>query len=178
MLVRPGSLAFPFPALHIRILGDATNPSAPRVPVKRWVLGILLACSLRSSRKKIPAILLRTLDLAASSTRCGLFIGCDHAAEKRKGEVIMSDNKKPAAKIRHYPVTAAIWRNENKNGIFYGFTIERSYKDEKGNFKTTSTFNASDALLLAKVADLVDTKIRELSAIERQTVQPDEEEMA
>ena len=90
----------------------------------------------------------------------------------------MSDNQKPAAKIRLYPVTAAIWRNENKKGIFYGFTIERSYKDEKGNFKTTSTFNASDALLLAKVADLVDTKIRELVAIERQTVQPDEEETA
>ena len=90
----------------------------------------------------------------------------------------MSDTKKPAAKIRLYPVTAAIWRNENKQGIFYGFTIERSYKDEKGNFKTTSTFNASDALLLAKVVDLVDTKIRELVAIERQTVQPDEEETA
>jgi len=90
----------------------------------------------------------------------------------------MSDTKKPAAKIRLYPVTASIWRNENKKGIFYGFTIERSFKDEKRNFKTTSTFNASDALLLAKVADLVDTKIRELSAIERQTVQPDEEEAA
>jgi hypothetical protein len=90
----------------------------------------------------------------------------------------MSDSKKPAAKIRLYPVTASIWRNENIQGIFYGFTIERSYKDEKGNFKSTSTFNASDALLLAKVADLVDSKIRELSAIERQTVQPDEEETA
>ena len=90
----------------------------------------------------------------------------------------MSETNKPAAKIRLYPVTAAIWRNEAKNGIFYGFTIERSFRDEKGNFKTTSTFNANDALLLAKVVDLVDTKIRELVATERQTVQPDEEETA
>ena len=38
----------------------------------------------------------------------------------------MSNTNKPVAKIRLYPVTAAIWRNENEKGIFYGFTIERA----------------------------------------------------
>ena len=65
----------------------------------------------------------------------------------------MSDTKKPAAKISLYPVSAAIWRNQNQKGVFYSVTFERSYKDDAGKWQTSSTFNASDLLLLAKVAD-------------------------
>ncbi|WP_263351363.1 hypothetical protein [Acidicapsa acidisoli] len=84
----------------------------------------------------------------------------------------MSDTKKPAARISLYPVSAAIWANSTQKGVFYSVTFERSYKDEKGKYQTSSTFNASDLLLMAKVADLCDTKIRELRAADRQ---PDEE---
>jgi len=64
-------------------LADA-NPSAPRVPVKRLVLGILLRARYAPRADKIPAILLRTLDLSASPARFGCCIGCDHAAHNRK----------------------------------------------------------------------------------------------
>lgn len=86
----------------------------------------------------------------------------------------MSD-KKPAAKVSLYPVSAAIWRNQNPKGIFYSVTIERSYKDDAGKYQTSSTFNAGDLLVLSKVADLCDTKIRELRAADRQSEQPEEE---
>ena len=84
----------------------------------------------------------------------------------------MSNTTKPAAKVSLYPVSAAIWRNSNQKGVFYSVTFERSYKDEDGKFQTSSNFNAGDLLTLSKLADLCDTKIRELRAADRQ---PDEE---
>jgi hypothetical protein len=87
----------------------------------------------------------------------------------------MSDTKKPAAKVSLYPVSAAIWRNQNPKGVFYSVTFERSYKDDARKFQTSSTFNASDLLVLSKVADLADTKIRELRASERQSEHAEDE---
>lgn len=87
----------------------------------------------------------------------------------------MSDTKKPAAKVSLYPVSAAIWRNANPKGTFYSVTFERSFKDDAGKYQTSSSFNASDLLLVSKLADLCDTKIRELRAADRQAEQPDEE---
>ena len=79
----------------------------------------------------------------------------------------MSDTKKPAAKISLYPVSAAIWANSNKKGTFYSVTFERSYKDDAGKWQTSSTFNASDLLLLAKVADQAHSEIVKLRANDR-----------
>lgn len=87
----------------------------------------------------------------------------------------MSDTKKPAAKISLFPVSAAIWRNETPKGVLYNWTLERTYKDEKGKLQTTRNLNASDALLVAKIGDLVDTKIRELRAADRQADQTEDE---
>lgn len=84
----------------------------------------------------------------------------------------MSDTKKPAARLSLYPVSAAIWRNQTSKGVFYSVTFERNYKDETGKFQASSSFNAGDLLTLSKLADLADTKIRELRAADRQ---PDEE---
>jgi hypothetical protein len=85
----------------------------------------------------------------------------------------MSDSKKPAAKVTLYPVSAAIWRNHNEKGTFYSVTFERSYKDEAGKWHSSSSFNSNDLLRLAKVADLVDTKINELRANSR-NAQPED----
>lgn len=87
----------------------------------------------------------------------------------------MSDTRKPAAKLSLYPVSAAIWRNQNPKGVFYSVTFERSYKDEAGKYQTSSTFNASDLLTLSKLADQADTKIRELRAADRHAEQPEED---
>lgn len=88
----------------------------------------------------------------------------------------MSDKKSaPVARINLFPISAAIWRNENQRGVFYSFTIERSYKDDKGKYATTNTFNPGDALLVSKIADLCDTKIRELRDADRQSDQTQDE---
>lgn len=86
----------------------------------------------------------------------------------------MSDSKKPAAKVTLYPVSAAIWRNQNEKGTFYSVTFERSYKNADGNWQRSDSFNATDLLLLAKVADQAHSKIVELRAGDKQA-QPEDE---
>ena len=77
--------------------------------------------------------------------------------------------QKPIDHVRIFPVTAAIWKNTTDDGQnFYSFTLERSYKKDDGNYDSTSSFNSSDALLVAKVADIVDTRIRKLRDADRQ----------
>ena len=79
----------------------------------------------------------------------------------------MSDAKKPAAKISLFPVSAAIWAKSTPKGVFYTVSLERSYKDDSGKWQTSSTLNASDLLLLAKVADQAHTEIFKLRANDR-----------
>lgn len=81
----------------------------------------------------------------------------------------MSDtNKKPAARVTLYPVTATIWRNENKDGeTFYSTAFERRYKDKEGNWKGSTSFSSDELLLLAKVADLAHSEIVKLRAADR-----------
>jgi hypothetical protein len=87
----------------------------------------------------------------------------------------MSNNaNKPVAKIGTFPITAAIWCNEKDGRTFHSVTFERSYKDAAGEWQTSSTFNASELLLLAKIADKAHSKICELRANEREAPQSDE----
>lgn len=81
---------------------------------------------------------------------------------------------KPIAKVNMYPVTAAIWVNERDGKSYYSVTIERTYKDDDGKWKNTSTFNAGDLLLVAKAADLAHTEIAKIRAAANQAHQSDE----
>ena len=75
----------------------------------------------------------------------------------------MSETK-PVHKITLYPVSAAIWRNSGERGVFYNATFQRTYKDKAGKYQSSDSFNASDLLLLAKVADLAHTEIERFRA--------------
>ena len=86
----------------------------------------------------------------------------------------MSNSSKPVAKVSLYPITAAIWLNERDDKSYYSVTIERSYKDDAGNWKSTSRFNAGDLLLVAKVADLAHSEIAKIRAADNQSSQSDE----
>jgi hypothetical protein len=87
----------------------------------------------------------------------------------------MASNNKPVAKVQLYPVTGSIWKNQTSKGAFYSATFERSYKDDAGKYQTATAFNATDLLVLSKVADLCDSRIRELRAADRQPEHADEE---
>lgn len=87
----------------------------------------------------------------------------------------MSDSKKPTARIALHPVSAAIWKNDgNKGEAFYNVTFERRYRDDSGNWQSSTSFSSNDLLLLAKVADLAHSEVFRLRANDRQaeTVEP------
>jgi hypothetical protein len=86
----------------------------------------------------------------------------------------MSDsNKKPAAKITLFPVTAAIWRNETEKGALYSVTYQCSFKNGDGKWGHSTNFGRTESLLLSKVADLAHSKICELESADRNT-QPED----
>lgn len=88
----------------------------------------------------------------------------------------MSDNKKPAARVTIYPITATIWRNENRDGeVFFSTAFERRYRDRDGKWAGTQNYGTDDLLVLAKVADLAHTEIVRLKSADRKT-RPQEEE--
>lgn len=74
----------------------------------------------------------------------------------------------PVDHVRIGAISAAIWENQTENGVRHGVTIERLYRDaESGKWKSTSTFNREDLLVLAKVADLAHSRVYELQAKSR-----------
>jgi hypothetical protein len=87
----------------------------------------------------------------------------------------MANTNRPIANVNLFPLSAAIWANKTEKGVLYNVTLERSYKDDAGKWQSTSNLNANDMLLVAKLANLVDTKVRELRASDRQSDQADEE---
>jgi hypothetical protein len=123
---------------------------------------------------KIPAIPLRAFDSPASEDALHGMHRLRSCSPLSTKENTMSDNKQPAAKINLHPVSAAIWRNENQKGAFYSVTFERSYKDDDGKWHRSGSFNASELLLLAKVADLAHSEIHKLRAGDRNTQSEDE----
>jgi hypothetical protein len=95
--------------------------------------------------------------------------------QKNTKGTTMSNSSKPIAHVKMYPITAAVWRNESNGRNFYNVTFERSFKDDAGNWKSSSSFSTSELLLLAKVADQCHTEILELQAADRQGQQPEEQ---
>lgn len=87
----------------------------------------------------------------------------------------MSNPKpQPVDRIRVGRITAAIWKNTTEDGKHhYSFTLDRSYQDSASNWKSTNSFGLGDALVVAKVANLADTRIRKLYDADRQSEHTD-----
>lgn len=64
----------------------------------------------------------------------------------------------PVHKIRIGSVHAAVWTNEGPNGPWHNVTFTRAFKQD-GEWKSSSSFNRDDLLVLAKVADQAHTWI-------------------
>jgi hypothetical protein len=70
----------------------------------------------------------------------------------------------PVAKIKVGLITASIWENKGEKSTSYNVTFDRRYKDAKNEWHSSSSYNASDLLELAKAADLAHTRVMELHA--------------
>jgi hypothetical protein len=73
-------------------------------------------------------------------------------------------SKPPIAKLRLGLINANIWERSTNDSVFYSVSFERRYKDAKGEWHSTHSYNAEDLLLLAKLADQAHTEIAKLRA--------------
>jgi hypothetical protein len=63
-----------------------------------------------------------------------------------------STGNKPVSAIRLGRIRASIWRNNSPtHGVWYSFTLSRSYKDQQGNWKNATSFGVDDLLTLGEV---------------------------
>jgi hypothetical protein len=74
--------------------------------------------------------------------------------------------KPPVAKLRLGLINASIWEHSTENGTFHSVTFERRYRDGQGEWHSTHSYDGSDLLALAKLADQAHTKIAELQTNE------------
>ena len=79
----------------------------------------------------------------------------------------------PIEHVRLGSIQAAIWRNQDREGsVRFNTTIERLYRDDKGEWQSTSSFGRDELLIVAKVADLANTKVHELITTEKKLNRP------
>jgi hypothetical protein len=90
----------------------------------------------------------------------------------------MSDTRKPAAKVTFFPISAAIWRDEVNDKVYYRTSISKYYKSAEGGFSSTPTFDPPDLLLVAKVADAAHTEIERLKSEDRRARKSADEDAA
>lgn len=67
----------------------------------------------------------------------------------------MSDKQKPAHKVDEYwPITGSIWANVNrKNEPYFTFTVQRSYRNERGDYQSATSFSADHSKALQVTID-------------------------
>jgi hypothetical protein len=70
--------------------------------------------------------------------------------------------KPPVAKLRLGLINASIWERATENSTFHSVTFERRYRDAKGEWHSTHSYDVSDLLTLAKLADHAHTEINRL----------------
>ena len=75
---------------------------------------------------------------------------------------ISETNKPPVTKLRIGLLNASIWERTTDKGTFHSVSFERRYRDTDGNWQSTYSFDTSDLLALAKLADQAHSKILEI----------------
>ena len=66
----------------------------------------------------------------------------------------MSSHEKPILTIRDGALKASIWANQTDEGkTFHSVTFGRTFTDNAGNAKSSTSFSGSDLLKIARLAD-------------------------
>ena len=79
-------------------------------------------------------------------------------------------SNEPVARIKDGLLQIAIWKNETEKGRpFYSISaLERSYKDEKGDYHVTNSLSGTQLLQAARIYGLAYDQIRELEEADYQ----------
>lgn len=70
-------------------------------------------------------------------------------------EAPKQERQRPAHEVRLGRIKAAIWANTTDQGVRYGVTLTRLYKDQQsGEWRTSTSFGRDDLLLVGKVCEM------------------------
>jgi hypothetical protein len=83
-------------------------------------------------------------------------------------------NEEPVARVRHFPITVAIWEKQSAEGRpYFTFSVQRSYRAPDGNWQNANSFFAAHAQHLKMAIDdawrWIEKRNRELIQEGRQT---------
>lgn len=75
----------------------------------------------------------------------------------------------PTGKLRLGAINAAIWANQTggEGRTIYSVTFDRRYKAADDSWKSADSFGRDDLLKLAKLADMVHSRIVEMQQADR-----------
>lgn len=95
-----------------------------------------------------------------------------HDQQQLQEYYTMSTNQKPFDKVVLGSIQLAIWKNTNDKGnAYYSVTFEKRYRDTEGEWKSTSSLNRDDLLVLAQASEMAFRSIHDAQAKDRvQTV--------
>lgn len=77
---------------------------------------------------------------------------------------------KPVETIRDGALSAAIWKNESDQGVFYTVQLRRAYQDKNGNYQDSDSFSGHELLRIAYLASKAHERILALGNGKRAAV--------
>jgi hypothetical protein len=88
------------------------------------------------------------------------------------------ERQRPAHEVRLGRIKGAIWANTTEQGVRYGVTLSRIYKDqESGEWRNSASFGRDDLLLVGKVCELALLWVYEQTQTQSQNQSPDGEDI-
>lgn len=96
----------------------------------------------------------------------------DGRATMAKEEKKKKQNRSPVKKFWENGVSVAVWKNDKG----YSLSIQKSYKDEDGEYQTSESYFPSDALVLAGLLNHAHMWIAEKREQERKDDDEDDDE--
>lgn len=70
-------------------------------------------------------------------------------------EAPKQERQRPVHEVRLGRIKGAVWANSTDQGVRYGVTLTRLYKDQQsGEWRTSTSFGRDDLLLVAKVCEM------------------------
>ena len=90
----------------------------------------------------------------------------------------MSDEQKktPVETLREANLNSKIWENQHDKGVNYNTTFSRSFQDQDGQWRQTSSFGENDLLRLSNLASRSHDAVRELREQQREATRASQRE--
>ena len=74
------------------------------------------------------------------------------------------EKKQPVAEVAYGLVRGAVWKNENKSGPRYTFSLSRCYRDENNKPRFSRSFESTDIVSIILCIQSAQFKIEHLIA--------------